>query len=248
MTPGRIRTVIVDDEELARTVVREHCSQHPDLEIVAECSNGFEAVKVLGESNPDLVFLDIQMPKLNGFEVLELTERVPAVIFVTAYDQFALKAFEVHAVDYLLKPFSKDRFESALSRAKDRIAGSSAAGVGGLLEEIRQKNRPVERILIKEGPNVRVIPAESVDYIQAQDDYAAIHTGGKSYLKQQRMAEFEQLLEPGKFVRVHRSYIVNIDRLAKVEAYAKNSKMAVLKDGTQIPVSRAGYEKLKTML
>ncbi|GJQ21096.1 MAG: DNA-binding response regulator [Bacteroidia bacterium] len=247
MTERLIRTVIVDDEELARTVVREHCSQYPDLDVVAECSNGFEAVKVLGESLPDLVFLDIQMPKLNGFEVLELTERVPAVIFVTAYDQFALKAFEVHAVDYLLKPFSKERFASALQRVRARLHGPASRGVRTLLEDIRQNRAPLERILIKEGPNVRVIPVENVDYIQAQDDYAAIHTGGKFYLKQQRIAEFEKVLEASRFVRIHRSYILNIDRLARIEAYAKNSRMAILKDGTRLPVSRSGYEKLKKM-
>lgn len=248
MTQGQIRAVIVDDEELARAVVREHCSQHPYLKIIAECSNGFEAVKVLGESAPDLVFLDIQMPKLNGFEVLELTERVPAVIFVTAYDQFALKAFEVHAVDYLLKPFSKERFASALERVRARLHGSAPDDVKTLLQDIRQKRAPLERILIKEGPNVRVIPVEHVDYLQAQDDYAAIHTEGKSYLKQQRIAEFEKLLEASRFIRIHRSYILNVDRLARIETYAKNSRMAILKNGTRLPVSRKGYEKLKEML
>ncbi|MBI4417652.1 MAG: response regulator transcription factor [Ignavibacteriales bacterium] len=243
-----MRAILVDDEELARTVVREHCAHHPEIDILAECSNGFEAVKAISELKPDLVFLDIQMPKLNGFEVLELSDHTLAVIFVTAFDQFALKAFEVHAVDYLLKPFSKERFESALTRARDRISRQPSAGVNGLLEEIRRNNRPLERILIKEGPNVRVIPVENVDYIEAQDDYAAIHTGGKSYLKQQRIAEFEQLLDAARFARIHRSYILNIDCLSKIEAYAKNSKMAVLKDGTQLPVSRTGYEKLKGML
>lgn len=247
MPDRRLRAIVVDDEDLARAVVREHCAGDPRIEIVAECRNGFEAVKAIDELQPDVVFLDIQMPKLTGFEVLELCERSPAVIFVTAFDQFALKAFEVHAADYLLKPFSRDRFESALARVRERMDGAHPTRIDGLLEDIR-RTTPLERILIKEGPNVRVIPVDTVDYIQAQDDYAAIHTGGKSFLKQQRIAGFEQTLDPGRFVRIHRSYILNIDRLSKIEAYAKNSKMAILKDGTRLPVSRTGYEKLKTML
>lgn len=247
MPDRRLRAIVVDDEDLARVVVREHCAGDPRIEIVAECRNGFEAVKVIDELHPDLVFLDIQMPKLTGFEVLELCEHSPAVIFVTAFDQFALKAFDVHAVDYLLKPFSRDRFESALDRVMERLEKAQPMRVSGLLEDIR-RTTPVERILIKEGPNVRVIPVDSVDYIQAQDDYAAIHTGGKSILKQQSIAGFEKTLDPGKFVRIHRSYILNVERLSKIEAYAKNSKMAILKDGTRLPVSRKGYEKLKVML
>jgi len=244
---SRIRTMIVDDEQLARAVVREHIMPHEELEIVAECSNGFEAVKVMSDLKPDLVFLDIQMPKLTGFEVLEVSDHVPAVIFVTAYDQFALKAFEVHAVDYLLKPFSKERFEEALVRAKERV-GSNASAVPKLLEQVREHIKPLERILIKEGSTVRVIPADTIDYIEAQDDYAAFHVSGKSHLKQQRLADLETLLDQRRFVRIHRSYILNLDRLAKLEPYAKDSKMAVLKDGTQLAVSRAGYERLKKIL
>lgn len=247
MADHRLRAIVVDDEDLARAVVREHCAADPGIGIVAECRNGFEAVKAIDELRPDLVFLDIQMPKLTGFEVLELCEHSPAVIFVTAFDQFALKAFEVHAVDYLLKPFSRERFESALARVRERLEKARPAAVRGLLADVRRAH-PTERILIKEGPNVRVIPADAVDYIQAQDDYAAVYTGGKAHLKQQRIAEFEQTLDSARFVRIHRSYILNIDRLAKIEAYAKNSKMAILKDGTKLPVSRKGYEKLKGML
>lgn len=244
----RIRTLIVDDEALARSIVREHLLPHSEVDILAECANGFEAVKVLGEQKPDLLFLDIQMPKLNGFEVLEVSDHTPAVIFVTAYDQFALQAFEVHAVDYLLKPFNKDRFEAALERAKERITARTTNPVHGLLEEVRNKSKPLERILIKEGSVVRVIPADSIDYIEGQDDYAAIRSGGKSHLKHQRLADLEALLDQATFVRIHRSYIMNISRLAKLETYAKDSKMAVLKDGTQLPVSKTGYGKLKKLL
>lgn len=244
---SRIRTIIVDDEALARAVIREHLAPHPEIDIAAECANGFEAVKALAELKPDLVFLDIQMPKLNGFEVLEVAEYSPAVIFVTAYDQFALKAFEVHAVDYLLKPFSKERFEEALEHARDRI-GKPVPTVPRLLEQVRGTTVPLARVLIKEGSSVRVLPTESIDYIEAQDDYTAFHVAGKSYLKQQRLAELETLLDREKFVRIHRSFILNLDRLAKLEPYARDSKMAVLKDGTQLHVSRAGYEKLKRLL
>ncbi len=244
----KIRTLIVDDESLARSVVREHLLPHADIEILAECANGFEAVKVLAEQKPDLLFLDIQMPKLNGFEVLEVSEHTPAVVFVTAYDQFALQAFEVHAVDYLLKPFSKERFEAALARTKERISTPSPNPVSRLLEEVRNNSKPLERILIKEGSAVRVIPSDSIDFIEGQDDYAAIRSGGKSHLKHQRLADLESLLDQSTFVRIHRSYILNISRLAKLETYAKDSKMAVLKDGTQLPVSKTGYDKLKKLL
>ena len=243
-----IRTLIVDDEALARSIVREHLLPHTEVEILAECTNGFEAVKALAEQRPDLLFLDIQMPKLNGFEVLEVSDHTPAVIFVTAFDQFALQAFEVHAVDYLLKPFSKERFEEALERAKERISARATNPVHGLLEEIRSNSKPLERILIKEGSGVRVIPADTIDYIEGQDDYAAIKSGGKSHLKHQRLADLEALLDQMTFVRIHRSYVLNISRLAKIETYAKDSKMAVLKDGTQLPVSKTGYEKLKKLL
>ncbi|MEX1138180.1 MAG: response regulator [Bacteroidota bacterium] len=246
--PSRIRVLIVDDESLARSVVREHLLPHTDIDVLAECANGFEAVKALAELKPELLFLDIQMPKLNGFEVLEVSEHTPAVIFVTAHDQFALKAFEVHAIDYLLKPFSKDRFEDALTRARQRIAGKSPSQVPDLLEEVRNRTKPLERILIKEGSSVRVIPSDTIDYIEGQDDYAAVRSGGKTHLKHQRLADLENLLDHTTFVRIHRSYILNINQLAKLESYAKDSKMAVLKDGTQLPVSKSGYEKLKKLL
>ncbi len=243
-----IKAVIVDDEELARGLVREYLSAHPSVEIVAECANGFEAVKAVTELKPDLMFLDIQMPKLSGFEVLELLEQPPAVIFVTAFDQYALKAFEVHAADYLLKPYNKERFDQALMHAADRIARHVPAVEKEVANDARPAGQFAERVLIKEGSKVLVIPAEKVDYVEAQDDYISVRSEGKSHLKMQRMSDLEALLDPRRFVRIHRSYILNIERLAKIELYAKDSRTAVLKDGTQLPVSRTGYDKLKELL
>ncbi len=243
-----IRILIIDDEELARKVVREHLVPHSDIEIAAECTNGFEAVKAITELKPDLLFLDIQMPKLSGFEVLELIEQPIAVIFVTAYDQYALKAFEVHAVDYLLKPFSKERFEEALSRAREKLSLRKPFPLAEITANAKPKDSPLERVLIREGSKVHVISVEKIDYIEAQDDYVAIHSDGKSHLKQQRLAKLEELLDGKRFVRIHRSYILNIERLVKIETYAKDSRLAVLKDGTKLQVSRSGYEKLKGLL
>jgi two-component system LytT family response regulator len=244
----KIAAVIVDDEELARAILREYLGAHPEIEIVAECANGFEAVKAVSELTPDLLFLDIQMPKLNGFEVLELMGPGPAVIFVTAYDQYALRAFEVHAVDYLLKPFTPQRLAEALERARQRMERNEASPVPALVKQARASAKPVERVLVKDGSRVHVIPVEKIDYIQAQDDYVGIKAGGKEYLKQDTMAELESLLPPERFIRIHRSYILNIDRLMRLEPYAKDSRVAILADGTQLPVSRAGYAKLKPLL
>lgn len=244
----KLRTVVVDDEDLARSLVREYLSSHQDIEIVAECSNGFEAVKAITELKPDLLFLDVQMPKLDGFEVLELVEHHPAVVFVTAYDQYAVKAFEVHAVDYLLKPFGKERFDEALALARGRVSRRQSPALGDVLAAARPRDVPVERLLVRDGSKVYVIAIEKLDYVEAQDDYVALKSEGKSFLKQQRLSELEALLDPKRFVRIHRSYILNVDRLARLELYAKDSRMAILKDGTKLPVSRAGYDKLKGLL
>jgi two-component system LytT family response regulator len=243
-----IRTIIVDDEELARSIIREYLGDHPEIVIEAECSNGFEAVKAVTELNPDLVFLDVQMPKLNGFEVLELLETDVAVIFITAYEQYAVKAFEVHAIDYLLKPFSRERFDEALERAKEKLDRQVFLPRQEIIQSARPKGELVERVLVRDGSKVFVIPANKIDYIEAQDDYVAIKSDGKSHLKKQRLADLESILDPKRFVRIHRSYILNVDRLARLELYAKDSRMAILKDGTQLQVSRTGYDKLKGML
>jgi two-component system LytT family response regulator len=240
----RLKAVLVDDEELARGYLREMLRSHPEIRVVAECANGFEAVKAIADTSPDLVFLDVQMPKLDGFEVLELIEQSarPAVIFVTAFDQYAMRAFDAHAVDYLLKPFSAERFEQALGRARSRLGErrippevAVAARAGG--------ERP-RRIVVKDGTRVHVIPIAKLDYVEAQDDYVALHSEGKSYLKQQSIAAVEAALDPQSFVRIHRSAIVNLERVARIEPYGKESRLAILADGTRLPVSRSGYARL----
>jgi two-component system LytT family response regulator len=246
-----LHVVIVDDEPLARAVVREYLGAHPGIEIVAECGNGFEAVKAVTELSPDLMFLDVQMPKLSGFEVLELLGREVPVIFTTAYDQYALRAFEVHAVDYLLKPFSEERFAEALSRARERLHAKAQDGsepaIDALTDAVRSKG-PLERVLIRDGAQVHVLPVERVDYVEAQDDYVCFVSEGRQYLKDQTLAAVEGLLDPARFVRIHRSYLLNIERIARVELYAKDSRVAILRDGRRLPVSRAGYARLAKLL
>src|SRR6202142_3434837 len=246
-----IRAVIVDDEELARQVVHEMLLPHPEVEVVAECANGFDAVKAVSELNPDLLFLDVQMPKLDGFEVLELIGSETAVVFVTAYDNYAIKAFEVHAVDYLLKPFSAGRFDAALARAKQRLTGGApqkAPAAADLAASARPPAQYLDRVAVREGSQVSIIPVSKLDYAEAQDDYVALVSAGKKHLKQQTISNLETSLDPTRFMRIHRSYIVNLERVAKVEPYGKDTHVAVLSTGVQIPVSRAGYARLKTFL
>ena len=244
-----MRVIIVDDEDLARGSVREFLASTPGIEIVGECCNGFEAVKAITELKPDVVFLDVQMPKLTGFEVLDLLEVKPKVIFVTAYDSYAIRAFEVNAVDYLLKPFSRERFEKALARATGNAGeGVPPDSLDGLLRGARTLQVPLERILVRDGSRVHVIPARLVDHIEAQDDYVTIHSQGRKYLKLERLSELEAALDPKQFVRIHRSHIVNVDRMVRLETYAKESRIVVLADGTKLPVSRSGFEKLKGLL
>ncbi len=251
--PEKIRTVIVDDEELARRVLREYVNAVPGLEVVAECANGFDAVKAISDLAPELVFLDVQMPKLNGFEVLELIGREVAVIFVTAYDSYALQAFEAHAVDYLLKPFARDRFDVALARARQRIRGAAPAAAhvpepANLSAAARPPQEYLQRVVVKDGAKVTIIPVEKLDYVEAQDDYVALHSQKRSYLKQQTISSLEASLDPKQFVRIHRSCIVNLERIGKIEPYTKDSRVAVLNDGTQLPVSRSGYARLTDLL
>ena len=242
-----IRVVVVDDEELARAILREWLASRPDLEIVAECANGFEAVKAAAELSPDLLMLDIQMPKLDGFDVLELVGNIP-VIFITAYDSYAVRAFDVHAVDYLLKPFSEERLAEALDRARGRIQSREAPPVKALLETARPHRSPLRRILIRDRADVHVIPVEKIDYLESQDDYVAIKSAGRSYLKEQPLGELETLLEPAAFVRIHRRYILNLSRLAKIDMGLSDSRIAVLTDGTELPISKSGYARLRELL
>jgi two-component system LytT family response regulator len=244
----RLRIAIVDDEELARTVVREYLTGMPDVEVVAECANGFEAVKAVSDLQPDVLILDVQMPKLNGFEVLELVGRDVAVVFVTAYDQYAIRAFEVHAVDYLLKPFSADRLAAAIDRVRERLGRGEPLPVQPLAKEGRPAPGHAPRILVRDGPRVHVLPVEKIDYVQAQDDYVCFRCEGREYLKEQTLGELETALDPAKFVRIHRSYLLNVDRLARVELDERENRMAILGDGTRLPISRAGHARLTALL
>lgn len=238
-----ITVVIVDDEAPARAIVREYLLDYPQFVVAAECANGYEAVKAVSEHRPDLLFLDIQMPKLDGFEVLDLLETKPRVVFVTAYDEYAIRAFEVHAIDYLLKPFTAARFAEVIAHAEEMVG--RPGNVASMTSSIR---KPLQRIAFRDGAMIDVVPVQRIDYIEAQDDYVHVWSRGQRHIKQQPLGDLEALLDATRFIRVHRSYIVNLESLARVEPYAKDSRVALLKDGTRIPVSRAGYERLKGLL
>jgi two-component system LytT family response regulator len=245
---AKVRVVIVDDEELARQVIREMLKPHAEVDVVAECASGFDAVRTVAELKPDLIFLDIQMPKLDGFEVLELIGSEFAVIFATAYDEHALRAFEVHAVDYLLKPFRAERFNEALQRAKERIGKRMSTSPEELSAATRTVGQYAERIVVKDGTRVQIIPVAKLDYVEAQDDYIALASQGKKYLKQQTVSSLEASLDPKSFVRIHRSYLVSLERVTRLEPYGKDSYVVILTDGARLPVSRAGHARLKELL
>ena len=244
-----VRAMIVDDEDLARAVLREFASATKDLMVIGECSNGFEAVKSIAEHKPDVVFLDVQMPKLDGFEVLELIDDDVAVVFCTAFDQYAMKAFDAHALDYLLKPFTLERFQTAVDRVREKVGHTAARPMA---QELAAAARPPQqyatRIVVKDGTRVNVIPVAQLDCVEAQDDYVGLHTQGKTWLKQQTITSLEATLDPQQFIRVHRSWIVNFERVTRIEPYSKDSRVAILADGTKVPVSRAGYDRLKVLL
>lgn len=244
-----VRAVIVDDEDLARQIIREYLRSEEDVEVVAECTNGFDAVKAVAEHKPDLLFLDVQMPRLDGFEVLELVGGEIAVVFVTAYDQYAMKAFDAAAVDYLLKPFDLDRFRAALQRVRRRLAEHvQAPNAVDLKSAAQAPGQYAQRIVIKDGTRIQIITVDQLDYAEAQDDYIALHSAGKTHLKQQTISSLEASLDPARFVRVHRSYLVNLDRVTKIEPYTKDTRLVILTDKSQIPVSRAGYLRLKELM
>lgn len=243
----KLRTIIVDDEELARQVLRELLSADGEIEIIAECRNGLEAVKAVAEHKPDLLFLDVQMPKLTGFDVLELVGPEVPVIFVTAYDEYAMKAFEVHAVDYLLKPVGKERLAAALRRVKMRSA-KQRPDPGELASAARHPGQFAERLVVKDGTRVTLIPVGKLEYAEAQDDYVALASEGKKHLKQQTIASLEAALDPKMFVRIHRSYLVNLECVTRIEPYGKESRVVILSNGAKLPVSRAGYARLQALL
>ncbi len=240
------KIIIIDDEPLARSIVKEYLQKYPELEIVQECNDGFEGVKAIQQYQPDLIFLDIQMPKINGFEMLELLDQPPAVIFTTAFDEYAIKAFEAHAIDYLLKPFNKERFDKAIQKWKDQTAG--AQNTTELLETASQSPAQSQRIVVKTGSKIKIIPVQDVHFLEAADDYVKVHIHEGSFLKNKTMNHFEKTLDSQQFVRSHRSYIVNVQQITRIDPYEKDNHIAILKSGAKVPVSRNGYVKLRTVL
>lgn len=249
-----IKAIIIDDEPLARMIVKEYLGFYPEITVLQECSDGFEGIKAIQQHHPDLIFLDVQMPKINGFEMLELVEDPPAVIFTTAFDEYAIKAFENHAVDYLLKPFNKERFDKALRKWLDQRAtrASDLITHGGnteeLLETAAQSPTQQQRIVVKTGGKIKIIPLEDIHYLEAADDYVKIHTHNGAFLKNRTMSFFEKALDPTQFVRTHRSYILNVQQVTRIDPYEKDSHLCILQSGAQVPVSKAGYVKLKAVL
>jgi two-component system LytT family response regulator len=243
-----IKAILIDDEPLARSIVSEYLQSYPEITIAQECNDGFEGVKAIAQHKPDLIFLDIQMPKINGFEMLELIEQQPSVIFTTAFDEYAMKAFETHAVDYLLKPFSKERFDKALQKWLSQKQQPDSP-VKSIIqsEDIRQPEEK-NRIVVREGGNIRIIPINEIQYIEAYDDYVKIYTPKEMFLKKKTMSFYEQNLDPSQFVRVHRSYILQISHLTRIEPLEKDTHVALLKSGAKIPLSRTGYVKMKSVL
>lgn len=244
-----IKVILIDDEPLARSIVREYLQTYSDIVITEECNDGFEGVKNITKHQPDLIFLDIQMPKINGFEMLELVENPPSVIFTTAFDEYAIKAFEAHAVDYLLKPFSKERFDKAMQKwLSQRNQKDTKINQQALLEnEVRQPEER-NRIVVKENGNIRIIPVHEIHYIEAYDDYVKIFTQKEMFLKKKTMNFYEQMLDPALFVRVHRSYLLQLNQLTRIEPLEKDTHVALLKNGNRIPLSKTGYVKLKSVL
>ncbi len=270
-TTTPIKAIIIDDEPLARMIVKEYLATHKEITVLQECSDGFEGIKAIQQFHPDLIFLDSQMPKINGFEMLELVEQPPAVIFTTAFDEYAIKAFESHAVDYLLKPFSKERFDKAIRKWLDQHAlrqnaGGQQAGAGegsptpapggehdndttgALLETASLSPSQQQRIVVKTGGKIKIIPLEDIHYLEAADDYVKIHTHSGAFLKNRTMSFFERALDPTQFVRTHRSYILNVQQVTRIDPYEKDSHLCILQSGAQVPVSKAGYVKLKAVL
>ena len=240
-----MKIIIIDDEPLARSIVKEYLQSYNDAEVVAECNDGFEGMKAIQQHEPGLIFLDIQMPKINGFEMLELIENPPSVIFTTAFDEFAIKAFELNATDYLLKPFSKERFDKAVQKYLHHSAIPEPYTV---LETAAQSPSQQNRIVVKDGSKIKIIPVNQIHYLEAADDYAKIVTAEGSFLKKRTMNFFEQSLGIHHFVRIHRSYIVNTQLITRIDPYEKDSHLVLLTTGAKLPASKAGYLKLKSVL
>jgi two-component system, LytTR family, response regulator len=247
----KLQTLIIEDEELARNLLRSYLKDHADIELIGECENGFDGVKAINEKKPDLVFLDIQMPKITGFEMIELLDFKPQIIFTTAYDQYALKAFELNAIDYLLKPFSKDRLLAAIEKVQHRIANEEDNTEK--LEELsnfRPGEEFIDRVVVKDRHKIHIITVDQIRYVESLDDYVMIYTNDGRHMKQKTMKYFETNLDPKNFIRIHRSYIVQVDSIAEIQQYEKESYIVILKDKdkTKLKVSKTGYKKIKEVL
>lgn len=242
-----IKTIVIDDEPLARMIILEYLKGHTDITVLAECGDGFEGAKAIQQHKPDLVFLDIQMPKLTGFEMLEILDEMPNVIFTTAFDEFAIKAFEKNAIDYLLKPISQERFEQAISKFKSNHTTVTPQDTREKVNTITEEES-LERIVVKNGSQIKIIPVQQVNFLEAYDDYVKIHTKDGMFLKNKTMSSFEKQLDAKQFVRVHRSFIVKVDQLAKIEPMEKESYIATLLTGEKINISKSGYVRLKQVI
>ena len=243
-----IKIIVIEDESLARDIIRKYLEELDGFEIIAECANGFEGLKAIQELKPDIVFLDIQMPKINGFEMLELLDDVPQIIFSTAFDQYAIKAFESNAADYLLKPYTKERFVQAVQRARQRLTEENP-----LTQNIKKiaddsTHEPLSRIVVRNGARIEIIDTRTIEYFQATDDYVEIHCSQGKFLKQMTMKYLDVHLDENRFVRAHRSYIIAIDHLSKIEHYEKDTHLAMMKSGEKLPISRSGYGRLREVL
>lgn len=247
---NKIKAFIIEDEEPARLLIKKYLENHPEIMVAGEYANGFDAVKAVNEEKPDLIFLDIQMPKLTGFEMLELLDHHPVIIFTTAYDQYAIKAFEMNASDYLLKPFSEERFGKAVNKGIEEVKSQNPGKdkIRNLLEQKDQENEKMQRIAVRNGNKINVIPVDDVLYFEAEGDYIKIHTSDANHLKEKTMKFFEEHLDPGLFVRIHRSYIVNVNEVSRLEQYEKESYLAILKNAEKLKVSKSGYQLLRAVL
>ena len=247
---NKIKVIIVDDEKLAREIVKSFLKKYDNIELAAECSNGFEAIKQINELKPDIVFLDIQMPKITGFEMLEILESPPVIIFTTAYDQYALKAFEVNATDYLMKPFSEGRFDESIQKATKLLSNKNEydSKLKELSKTLEKKEEFLERVVVKNGQKISIVPVGEIKYIEAQDDYTMLYTDKGNFLKQKTMKYFEENLDPADFLRIHRSYFAKITQIKQIELFEKDTYRVILHDGIKLPVSKSGYQKLKEIL
>lgn len=243
-----IRTILIDDEPLARDIVKHYLSDFPHIEVVAECSDGFEGIKAITQHQPDFIFLDIQMPKINGFEMLELVEKPPAVIFTTAFDEYAIKAFEVSAVDYLLKPIEKSRFDLAIQKLPTRLSNTGDETTKELLDSAALSPAQNNRVVVKKNGVIKIISVSDIHYLEADDDYVKMSTVEGIFHKNKTMSFFEQTLDSAQFIRIHRSYIINLAQVTKIELKEKDSYIVLLKSDIWLPVSKTGYVKLKAAL